>query len=149
MITFKQIRINLNFSSNSFGTRAYSTERTMVAMICKVLCYLFYLFNPKMVRAVTSDSPWTSDDIDMKLGPVTKLDKKKTTSKKIDDNVMLANYDVIVIFPIFGQFGAIRKSDSEAESVKLIFSLTVTFYLIETEIRTKKSLTQLSNYCFE
>ena len=30
-----------------------------------------------------------SDDIDMKLGPVTKLDKKnKTTSKKFDDDVM-------------------------------------------------------------
>ena len=31
----------------------------------------------------------TSDDIDMKLGPVTKLDKgNKTTSKKIDVDVM-------------------------------------------------------------
>ena len=30
----------------------------------------------------------TSDDIDMKLGPVTKLDKRKKTSKKIDDDVM-------------------------------------------------------------
>ena len=30
-----------------------------------------------------------SDDIDMKLGPVTKLDKKnKTTSKEFGDNVM-------------------------------------------------------------
>ena len=45
----------------------------------------------------------TSDDIDMKLGPVTKLDKRnKTTSKKIDVDVMSANYDVIVIFQIFG-----------------------------------------------
>ena len=49
----------------------------------------------------------------MKFGPVTKLDKKnKTTSKKIDDEVMSANWDVIVIFPIHGQFGAIRKPDS-------------------------------------
>ena len=44
----------------------------------------------------------------MKLGPVTKLDKRnKTTSKmskkkKIDDDVMSANCDAIVIFPIFG-----------------------------------------------
>ena len=45
----------------------------------------------------------TSDDIDMKLGPVTKLDKRnKITSKKIDNDVMLANCDVIVIFPIYG-----------------------------------------------
>ena len=49
----------------------------------------------------------------MKLGPVTKLDKRnKTTSTKFDDNVMSANYGVIVIFPIYGQFGAIQKPDS-------------------------------------
>ena len=49
----------------------------------------------------------------MKLGPVTKLDKRnKTTSKKTDDDIFPANGDVIVIFPIYGQFGAIRKLDS-------------------------------------
>ena len=49
----------------------------------------------------------------MKLGPVTKLDKKnKTTSKKIDIDVMLKNCDVVVIFQIFGQFGAVRRPDS-------------------------------------
>ena len=55
----------------------------------------------------------TSDDIDMKLGPVTKLDKRnKTTSKKFDVDVMSANYDVIVIFRIFGQFRAVQRADS-------------------------------------
>ena len=35
-----------------------------------------------------------SDDIDMKLAPVTKFDKKnKTTSKKFDDDVMSKNCD--------------------------------------------------------
>ena len=49
----------------------------------------------------------------MKLGPVTKLDKRnKTTSGKSDVDVMSENYDVIVIFRIFGQFGAIRRPDS-------------------------------------
>ena len=44
----------------------------------------------------------------MKLGPVTKLDKRnKTTSKKFDVDVMSENCDVIVIFRIFGQFGAV------------------------------------------
>ena len=37
----------------------------------------------------------------------------------------------------------------DAQSVKLTFSLIVTFYLSKTENRTKKSLTQLSYYCFE
>ena len=50
----------------------------------------------------------------MKLGPVTKLDKRnKTRTKKFDDDVMSTNCDVIVIFPIYGQFGAMRKQGSE------------------------------------
>ena len=49
----------------------------------------------------------------MKLGPVTKLDKKnKERQKKLDDDLVSANCDVIVIFPIYGQFGATRKTDS-------------------------------------
>ena len=49
----------------------------------------------------------------MKLEPVTKLDKRnKIISKKFDDDVMSANYDVIVIFQIFGQLGMIQKPDS-------------------------------------
>ena len=49
----------------------------------------------------------------MKRGPVTKLDKRnKTTSKKFDDDIMSENLDHIVIFPIYYQFGAIRKPES-------------------------------------
>ena len=53
----------------------------------------------------------TSDDIDIKLGPVTKLDKRnKTILKKSDDDVMLGNCDIL-IFPIYSQFRAIWKPD--------------------------------------
>ena len=46
----------------------------------------------------------TSDYIDMKLGPVTKIDKRnKAAPKKLGNNVMLASCDVI---------GAIWKLDS-------------------------------------
>ena len=39
----------------------------------------------------------------MKLGPVTKLDKRnKTTSKTFDDDVFSANCNTIVIFPDSG-----------------------------------------------
>ena len=70
----------------------------------------------------------------MKHGPVTKLDKKnKTTSKKFDDNFMLAICDVIVIFAVYGQFRAIRKPDSGR--IFYIFSLIGTFYLTKTENR--------------
>ena len=49
----------------------------------------------------------------MKLGPVIKLDKRnKAMSKKFDDDVMSENFDVIVIFSIYCQFGAIQKPDS-------------------------------------
>ena len=45
----------------------------------------------------------------MKLEPVIKLDKRNTaTSKKFDDDLLLANYDVIAFFPSYGQFAAIR-----------------------------------------
>ena len=39
----------------------------------------------------------------MKVGPVTKLDKRnKTSQKTFDDDVMSKNCDVIAIFPIYG-----------------------------------------------
>ena len=41
----------------------------------------------------------TSNDLDMKLGPVTKLDKGNTaTSEKLDDEILLASDDIIVTF---------------------------------------------------
>ena len=49
----------------------------------------------------------------MKPGPVTKLDKRnKMMPKKFSYDVMSASCDVIVIFLIYGKFGAIRKPDS-------------------------------------
>ena len=50
----------------------------------------------------------------MKLGPVTKLNERnKTKSKKTDDDLLSPNFDIIVILPIFGQFGAIQKPGFE------------------------------------
>ena len=49
----------------------------------------------------------------MKLWPVTTLDKRNmATLKKFDDDAMSVNRDLILIFPIYGKFGAIRKPDS-------------------------------------
>ena len=49
----------------------------------------------------------------MKFGPVTKLDKRNmATSKNIDDDIISANYDAIVYFFIYDQFGAIWKLNS-------------------------------------
>ena len=49
----------------------------------------------------------------MKLGPVTKHDNRnQTTLKKFDSDAMSGNCDVIVIFQIFGQSGAVQRPDS-------------------------------------
>ena len=89
--------------------------------------------------------------LNMKLGAVTKLDKRnKPTSKNFDNDVISGNCDVIVIFQIFSQFGAARRPDSGHRVCKrYVFSKSNLFYLTKTENRTKKSLTQLSHYCFE
>ena len=58
----------------------------------------FQIFGQSLIKENSHNSR-TSDDTDMKLGPATKLYKKH-------------NCDVIVIFPIYCKFRAIRKPDS-------------------------------------
>ena len=63
---------------------------------------------------------------------------------------MLENCDVIVIFPIYGWFGATRKSDCGRIVCKtyiLIKSNLLSYN--KSENRTKKSFTRLSQYYFE
>ena len=58
----------------------------------------------------------------MKLGPVTKLDKRnKMMPKKLSYDVMSVSCDVIAILPIYGQFGAIQKTDSGCIVCKTYF----------------------------
>ena len=72
----------------------------------------------------------------MKLRQVTKLDKrKKTKSKKYDDEVMSENCDVIVNFPIYDQFGAIWKPDSGCIVCK-------TYIFINNNLLSYKNLKQ-------
>ena len=86
----------------------------------------------------------------MELAPVTKIDKENTTtSKKIDDDVISKNCDVIAIFQFTANLEQSGSRISDVQSVKCIFSLKVTFYLTKTENKTKKSLTQPSHNCFE
>ena len=64
----------------------------------------------------------TSDNIDMNLGSVTKIDKRnKTTSKRFDDGIMLENFDVIFIFRIFGHSGTVWRPDSRNRVCKSYF----------------------------
>ena len=66
----------------------------------------------------------------MKLRPVTKLDKTNiVTSKKFDGDVISANCDVIVFFPIYGEFAAIRKPDSGRMVCKTYIFIKLTIKL--------------------
>ena len=86
----------------------------------------------------------------MKLEPVTKIDKRnKITSK----NLTVTSCQQVLTSLLFFQFMATMEQSRsrilDVYSVKLTFSLEVTFYLTKTENRAEKSVTQLLHYCFE
>ena len=63
---------------------------------------------------------------------------------------MSENCDITDIFPIYDQFGAILKPNSERIVCNAyIFINSNLFFFTRTENRTKKSRTQLSHYSFE
>ena len=80
----------------------------------------------------------TSDNINMKLGPVTKLDKKnKTTSENFDDDVMSV---IVTSLSFFGFLANLEQSGDripDTESAKVMFSVIGTFCLTKTENRNK------------
>ena len=86
----------------------------------------------------------------MKLGAVTKVDRRnKITSKKL---TMTSCQKIVRSLSFLGFLVNMEQSESripDTESAKVMFSVIVTFFLTKTENRTKKSLTQLSHYCFE
>ena len=78
----------------------------------------------------------------MKLGPVTKLDKRNVKKKLTMTScwqMLLSNFRLMTNLEQSGSW------IPDAWSVKLKFSLIVTFYLTETENRSE----QLSYYCFQ
>ena len=59
---------------------------------------------------------------------------------------------IVMSLSFFGFLANLEQSEGwipDTESAEVMFSVTVTFCLTKTENRTKKSLTQLSHYCFE
>ena len=76
----------------------------------------------------------TSHDIDMKLRPVTKIDKtKKTASKKSGES---ANIDVIVSFSIYGLFGATPKPDSWCCKICIFINTnSLSYKRVKTELK--------------
>ena len=86
----------------------------------------------------------------MKLGPVTKIDKRnKTTSKSFD---VTSCREIVTSLSFFGFLVNLEQSRDripDTESAKVMFLVTVIFCRTKTENRTEKPLTQLSHYCFE
>ena len=59
---------------------------------------------------------------------------------------------IVTSLSFFGFLANLEQSEGripDTESVKGMFSVIVTFCLTKTENRTKKSLTQLLQYCFD
>ena len=109
----------------------------------------FWLTGQSLMK-INCHNSRTSDDIDMKLRPVTKIDKRnKTMSKHL---TMRLCRKIVTSLPFLQYMANSEQSKSrilDALSVKLIFLLIVIFYLAKTEIMSKKSLKKLSHYCFE
>ena len=81
----------------------------------------------------------------MKLGPVTKLEKKITAIPKKSDDGVISEFVTSLLF--FGFMVNLEEFESRGPylySVKLTFSSTVTFCLTKTGNRSIESLTQLS-----
>ena len=83
----------------------------------------------------------------MKLGLVTKLDKRnKTTLKKL---TMPSCRKIVTLLPFFRILANLKQSGGripDTESAKVKFSVIATFCLTKTENKTKKALTQLSQH---
>ena len=69
----------------------------------------FWISGQSLLKENCDDSR-TSDDIDMKLGPVLKLDKKRQKNLTVTS----CQQTVIIIFLIYDQFGAIQKLNCRA-----------------------------------
>ena len=84
----------------------------------------------------------TSNDIDMKLRPVTKLGK---INKKSSKEITMTSFRKIVTSSQFFRFVANLEQSgsriSNAQSVKLTFSLIVTFYLTKMKTKLKGNFT--------
>ena len=68
-----------------------------------------FLVNP-LIKEENCHNSRATDKIQMKLGSLTKLEKRhKIMLKKSNDDIMPTNCDVITIFPIYGQFAVTWK----------------------------------------
>ena len=92
--------------------RSRSQEQAFVTLDIE-FCFTFDKSDLKHCKFPKYYDQGYVNDIDIKVESLAKLDQRNTTTAKTTDgNIMSAKYDVITIFLIYGQFGAITKSNS-------------------------------------
>ena len=94
------------FSIISFVPNLVSLTRPSLQILGKIQTWVFPISGFLVNSLSDFHNSGSSYDIDMKLGPVTKLDMENLAAS-------MSICDVIVIFLIYGPFGATWKPDSE------------------------------------
>ena len=120
-----------------------SLTRLSLQILDKTLTGVFsiYRFLVKSFINKNCQNSRTSNDIDLKLGQVTKLDKRNTTRLKHLTKTSCQQAMTLFFFGFVVDF--------DVWSIILKFSLIATSYVTKIQNRTKKSLIQLSYYCFQ
>ena len=85
-----------------------------------------------------------SHDIDNELGAITKLDKSNKATSKNDYDITSANVTSLSCIQFMGNLQPLGGRIPNSWSVKLLFSLIVTFYLTKPE-NSEKILTHSSH----
>ena len=97
----------------------------------------FRIFGQSLIRENCHNSR-TGININMKLGPVTKLNKRNTaTSKKLTVTSYRQRVTSLSVFCFMANFKQSGSWILNAWSVKFTVSLTATFYLKKNQSRTK------------
>ena len=126
----KDIRAKFNIPNLS---QSQDTAQNSYGGICD-----FGIYSLSLIKENCRNSR-TSDDIGMKLGSVTKLDKR--SCRKIVKSLSILQFMV--------NLEQSRSRIPDAQSAKLMSSIIITLYLTQSENITKKSLAELLNYCFD
>lgn len=84
----------------------------------------------------------------MKLGQLNKVDKHNKV-KNFGDDIRSVNGDIITFFQFTTNLQSFRSRIPDAWFKKVIFSLTISVYLTESENRTQRFMTQSSYYYLE
>ena len=130
---------NFDNNNNNIGSDKKSNNLIIIIIIIIIIATIINKIMNTIINKLQSRHWYWHD-----LGLVTKLAKRNTTTSKIfDGEVVLPTYDIIIFSMVDSE-----QSRTEIPDACLWF-INRNLYLTKSENRTKKSLSQLSYYCFE